>query len=148
MMERYVSRPLALPAPSRGLRVHRADIVFYGVDHSGPSYEARVFFNAPSATVRTTLQPAQGYAGAFNIFGHGGCDEGHCLVGGETRDEFDVRPPHPLTPQTKTVIVTNAFQRLKGRNVVITVVAVVPGPNGAEPADVLTFDHVRLLIYE
>ena len=44
------------------------------------SYEARVFLNNPAATLETPLEPGEGYAGSFNVFGHGACygEEGHC----------------------------------------------------------------------
>jgi tyrosinase len=150
MMDRYVSEPLGVPSAPADVQVSRADLVFYDVDHSGVSYEARIFFNNPAATHRTPLTPEDGYAGSFHVFGHGGCfgDEGHCAVGGETRDPFDVRPPHPLLGQTKTVIVTDAVGRLADRRVVISVVPVAPGARGAVAVDALSFDRLRLLIYE
>src|ERR1700744_5231044 len=80
----------------------RADVEFHGVDHSGPSYEGRVFLNTPDADATTELA-APGYAGSFYIFGHGGClgDVGHCDV--VARRRFDPRPAHPLTPIDKVV---------------------------------------------
>ncbi len=51
----------------------RADLEFIGVDHSGASYEARVFVNNPSADIGTQTNEANGYAGSYYIFGHGGC---------------------------------------------------------------------------
>jgi hypothetical protein len=33
----------------------RADLVFDGVDHSGPSFEARIFINNPKADATTEL---------------------------------------------------------------------------------------------
>jgi tyrosinase len=149
-MDLYVSEPLGVPTAPGGVQISRADLVFYDVDHSGVSYEARIFFNNESATHRTPMTPEDGYAGSFHVFGHGGCfgDEGHCVVGGETRDAFDVRPPHPLLGQTKTVIVTDAVARLTDPRVVISVVAAVPGARGAVAVDALSFDRLRLLIYE
>ena len=41
-MTRFHSEPLDLPADRTD--VARADLIFYGVDHSGPTYEARIFF--------------------------------------------------------------------------------------------------------
>ena len=61
---------------------YRADLELYGIDHSGPSYEGRVFLNNPRADENTALDIKNGYAGSYNIFGHGGClgDLGHCDV--------------------------------------------------------------------
>lgn len=147
MVERFVSDPIDLPDDLAD--VARADLVFYGVDHSGPSFEARIFINAPDASVDTPRDDPH-YAGSFCIFGHGGCfgDVGHCDVPTEPPDPFDVRPPHALVPAAKTVIVTDALRRIvdpSDETLTVTAVAVVPG-DGAN--DVLSFDTVRLLTYE
>ncbi|MDQ3875301.1 MAG: hypothetical protein M3322_07125 [Actinomycetota bacterium] len=148
-MEKYVSDALELPAPEEGERLVRVDFVFYGVDHSGPSYEARVFVNNPDADVNTPRDASAGYAGSFTVFGHGGCygDEGHCDREQQTRDAFDVRPPHPLTPWTKTVIVDEDLYPALGESVTVTVVAVVPGSAGPEATDALSFERVRLVTH-
>lgn len=147
MVERFVSNPLDLPADNED--PYRVDLVFYDVDHSGASYEARVFINAPDADADTPRDDPR-YAGSFHIFGHGGCfgDVGHCDVPNGPRDPFDLRPPHDLLPASKTVVVTEAFKRLispQDETMTVTVVAYVPGD---EPNDVLQFGTVRLLTYE
>ena len=111
-MQRYVSESIDNPAAGDH-PFERADLVFYGVDHSGPSFEARVFLNDRGADASTDRDDPS-FAGSFTVFGHGGCagDVGHCDVPTGPRDPFDRRPPHALTPQTKTVIVTEA---LRGR---------------------------------
>ena len=150
MVERFVSDPIDLPERDIDAEGVRADLVFYGVDHSGPSYEARIFINAPQADAATPRDDPN-YAGSFCIFGHGGCfgDVGHCDVPDPAqRDPFDLRPPHQLIPAAKTVIVTDAFKRLVApddETMTVTVVAVVPGD---DPNDVLSFDTVRLLTYQ
>ena len=111
-MQRYVSE--SIDNPTAGDHPFaRADLVFYGVDHSGPSFEARVFLNEPDADV-STARDDPAFAGSFTVFGHAGCagDVGHCEVPTGPRDPFDRRPPHALTPQTKTVIVTEALRRV------------------------------------
>jgi len=127
----------------------RADLVFYGVDHSGPSFEARIFLNNPEANLQTPRDDASGYAGSFTVFGHAGCagDVGHCDVPTVPKDPFDRRPPHALTPQTKTVIVTDALRKIPDPMVTITVVPVRPGAHGAEVVDALQFDRFSLLTY-
>jgi hypothetical protein len=147
MVARFVSDPIDLPQHEPDAEI-RADLVFYGVDHSGPSYEARIFLNAPDATADTPRDHPH-YAGSFCIFGHGGCfgDVGHCDVPEEV-DPFDLRPPHQLIPAAKTVIVSEAFARVvapEDETMTVTVVAVVPG---ADRHDVLQFDTIRLLTYE
>jgi tyrosinase len=149
MVDRFVSDPIDLPEREADAGLERADLVFYGVDHSGPSFEARIFINAPQADA-TTGRDDPHYAGSFCILGHGGCfgDVGHCDVPTEPGDPFDLRPPHQLIPAAKTVIVTDAFTRLVAPDddtMTVTVVAVVPG---ATEHDVLRFDTVRLLTYQ
>jgi hypothetical protein len=58
-----------------------------------------------------------------------------------------VRPPHPLTPLTKTVIATEAVQRVSDPTFTVTVVPVVADEDGPTRADVLVLDHVRLVTY-
>ena len=109
-------------------RFTRADLVFNGVDHGGPTYEVRVFLNAPNATGATPREPAKGYAGRFVIFGHGGCfgELGHCDVPSIRRDPTDLRSGHPLVPQTKIVTITTALGRLLDRKASLDHVTLVP----------------------
>jgi hypothetical protein len=154
-MSTITSDPLELPDLEDVEELGRADLVFYGVDHSGPSYEARVFVNNPTADGTTERVLEHGYAGSFSVFGHNGCfgDEGHCLPDQRERDEFDLRAPHPLRPLTMTVIATEAIRRAFVEPAVseltVTVVVVVPDDGfpkaGGAPAP---FDYVRLLTYE
>jgi len=92
----------------------RADLVFHGVDHSDISYEVRVFLNNPDASEKTPRSKEHGYAGRFVIFGHGGCygSEGHCDLPTQSKGQFDLRRPHPLTPQTKLLPVTEPLRRI------------------------------------
>jgi hypothetical protein len=133
MVDRYVSPPLELPPPE--VEFKRADLVFYGVDHSGSSFEAQISLGDEDA-------------GRFFIFGHGGCfgDVGHCDIP-EVRDRFDLRPPHPLLPAVRVVTVTEHLRRLVAageRAVPVTVVARTPGDRSNK---VLQFDTVRILTY-
>jgi len=135
----------------------RADLEFRGVDHSGPSFEARVFLNNDRARPDTSPGTAGGYAGPFYVFGHGGCfgELGHCDIPVGPRGPFDKRLPHPLTPQFKTVIVTDALRRLlqasDDKKVRVTVVPVVPESqvsSTAKDVDPLKFESVSLITYE
>lgn len=147
-MRRWTSPPLERPDIDEE-PFTRADIVFYGVDHSGPSFEGLVFLNNPQAGPDTTRTPENGYAGSFKVFAHGGCygDEGHCHIVQRPVDPYDLRPPHPLEPWTLTVIATEAITALDTPEVTVTVVAVVPEEEHDEGSDVLTLDHVRLATY-
>lgn len=148
-MRRFRSQPLEVPVDRED--VTRADLVFYGVDHSGPSYEARIFLDNPRASADTPRDIEKGYAGSFTVFGHGGCygDAGHCAPEDRTTDEFDLRPAHPLTPHTRTVTVTDALKRTSGEQVTVNVVA-VPRELKETPAttEIPAYERVRLLAYQ
>ena len=129
----------------------RADLEFIDVDHSGASFEARVFVNNPNADINTPPTEASGYAGCFNVFGHGGCfgDVGHCDVP-KNQDAFDPRPSHPLLPMKKVVIATTAIRNAvaQSADINVTVVPIVKSwTDKTELADVLKFDHINLITY-
>jgi hypothetical protein len=148
-MNRFRSKPLDLPADREDIT--RADLVFYGVDHSGPSYEARIFLNNPRADSDTPRDVERGYAGSFAVFGHGGCygDEGHCAPEDRFADEFDVRPPHPLTRYIRTVTVTDALKRTAGDQVTVHVVTVTRETKDAPASyEVPACELVRLIAYQ
>jgi hypothetical protein len=150
-MARYVTqKPLDLPPSDVSAEDRRADLIFYGVDHLGPSYIGRVFLGNEGADETTPLDPANGYAGHFTVFGHNGCagDKGHCDVPDEPPDPFSYALPHPLTPLTLTVEVSEALGRVKGRRVSVTVVPIEPHADGPKLSDALHFDSVRLVTYE
>lgn len=155
MPERFVSEPLELPDAAETDFV-RAELQFHGVDHSGLSYEARVFINQPDAGPETPLEAEGGYAGSFHIFGHGGCygDVGHCDVA-LARAPTDLRLPHPLTPHAKIVIITDALARARAAGdteLVVTLVADLMDPEGLPlgrgPGEPLRFDSISLVTYE
>jgi tyrosinase len=147
MVDRFVSAPLELPDPEAAFA--RADLAFYDVDHSGSSFEARVFLDNADATVDTARDDPS-YAGSFTVFGHGGCfgDEGHCEVPSEPQDPFDLSPPHQLTPQVKVVVVTQALRRALDAGRSAITVTVVAQTLGERPNEVLAFTTVRLLAYK
>jgi hypothetical protein len=149
-MPRYVTKPLDLPARDGMSEYSRADLIFYRVNHYGPSYTAHVFLDNPKANVSTPRDAENRYAGNFTIFGHNGCagDEGHCVPEEEPLDEFDLASQHPLTPVTKSVNVTEALKLIPGDKVTVTVVPVEADEGGAKLSDALTFDSVRLVTYE
>lgn len=146
----YTSQPISLSTLS--LRdMSRADIEFHGVRHSGASFEARVFIDRPEADEDTGLTIDNGYAGAFRIFGHGGCygDAGHCVV----RDEpgrYDPRSAHVLTPIKKLVTATEVLREAAedGREVTVTVVPVITGlTEQCNVEDVFRFDSLSIVTY-
>ena len=143
--------PVTIAAEQLDSEFSRADIEFEGVDHSGASYEGRVFLNNPRADATTPLTPENGYAGAFHIFGHGGCfgdDEEHCTV--RPRRRYDPRPAHQLTLARKVVIATEAVRTAlaKGPKLTVKVVPVVRATTpkaGAE--DVLIYERISVITY-
>ena len=132
----------------------RADLEFDGVDHGGVSFEARVFLNNTDATADTLQDLAHGYAGSFNIFGHGGClgDPGHCDIRGLPR-LYDPRPANPLTPARKIVIATEAIRYMikvkKKKTLIVKIVPVVTsGTTRCDYKNVLKLDQITLQIYK
>jgi hypothetical protein len=148
-MKRWRTQPLDVPADRE--EIARADLVFYEVDHSGPSYEARIFLDSPRANAETPRDVEKGYAGSFAVFGHGGCygDEGHCVPNDRTADEFDVRPPHPITPHTRTVTITDALKRTTGDQITVYVVVLLRESKEVSASlDIAACKRVRLLTYQ
>lgn len=145
----YRSRPISLAGIDRDFA--RADIEFHELDHSGASFEGRVFLNNADADESTDKTPANGYAGSFHVFGHGGCfgDEGHCDV--KPRRTYDPRSAHPLTPAIKVVIATDAVSAALGggtETITVTVVPVVTSlTEKCSADDVLSFESVRIVTY-
>lgn len=109
----------------------RAELEFVGVDHSGPTYEVRIFFDNAKADQNTPRSAELGYAGRFVVFGHGGCfgGIGHCDPSVKRRGVIDLRPGHALAPQVKIVVVSRALQRIaaaKGASSTPLLVTLVP----------------------
>lgn len=130
----------------------RADLEFIDVDHAGPSFEARVFINNPQANMSTPPMESYGFAGCFNVFGHGGCfgDEGHCEVHARQKDSFDPRASHPLIPMKKVVIATTAVRKAvnERRDIHVTVVPIIKSwTEKTDADDILRFDHINLITY-
>jgi len=134
--------------------ISRADLVLVDTDHSGHSFEARVFLNNPTANADTPLTEEAGYAATFHVFGHGGCfgDVGHCEVDERGKSTSDLRGLHPLTPTRKEVTVTEPLKRVlqSGDLKTVTLVPLAIGrPTTANPAneDVLKYSELKLLTY-
>lgn len=145
MVERFTSNPIELPPADRPFQ--RADLLFYGVDHSGASYEAMVFMDARGVGKDAGAEH-KAYVGSFYILGHGGCfgDVGHCDIHGH-HDPFDLRPAHQLEPALRIVTVTDAVKALHEREVEAAKVTVVGRSVGKASNDVLAFETIRLATY-
>jgi hypothetical protein len=135
-----------------GKEFSRADIAFHGLDHSGSSYEGRVFVNNADADEHTEPTLENGYAGSYYIFGHGGCygDEGHCDV--QPRDPYDPRPPHDLWPTRKDVIATDAIRQAVSAGPTMTITVVPVGVQSTDrcPEDeqLPKFEMVSVISYQ
>ena len=133
----------------------RADIEIHNVDHSGPSYEGRVFLNSPDANQETELKLENGYVGSYHIFGHGGCfgGMGHCDIPTERRRMFDHRPSHHLRPQYKRLIITDALKKL-GKNTNKFTITIVPTLFGESTSteshtkEIIRFDKIGIITYD
>jgi hypothetical protein len=163
-MAYYVSDKIELVHPEGEAEFYRADLEFSGVDHSGSSFEARVFLNNEEADQETQRDEAVGYAGSFYVFGHGNCygDAGHCDVP-DMVDAFDRRRPHQLVPQNYVLTVTRSLKALiksGTTDIRVTVVPIVveghasalekdqPGGRVTPAEDVLKFEELELLLYD
>jgi tyrosinase len=145
MVDKFTTKAIELPSAEQPFA--RADLLFYGLDHSGASYEARVFLD-PRGVGRDADAEHRAYVGSFYMLGHGGCfgDVGHCDIAAE-RDAFDLRPAHQLEPALRILTVTEAVRRLVERGVEEAKVTVVAHTAGRASNDVLAFDTVRLAGY-
>jgi hypothetical protein len=145
MVSRYTSPPLELPSAEDDFV--RADLVFYGLDHSGHSYEGRVFLDAPDLD-QGAGRDHPAYAGSFYVFGHGGCfgGVGHCDVPSRS-DPFDLRPPHQLEPAVRILTASERVRELVAGGAATTTVTVVAHTPRDLPDDVLSFTTIRLLTY-
>jgi tyrosinase len=145
MVERFTTDPIELPPADH--RFERCDLLFYGLDHSGASFEARVFMD-PRGVSRDADSSHRAYVGCFYILGHGGCfgDVGHCDVPSD-RQPFDLRPAHQLEPALRILTVTDAVRSLLERDEDAAKVTVVAHAAGRAASDVLAFERVRLATY-
>lgn len=149
-MDQMLVREMQLAPAAITRDFTRADLIFYDVEHRGPSYEALVFLNAPEANLGTPLDVEVGFAGSFVVFGHG-CyrNEDRRLSPPGQRDPFDTHRPLGPAPQTKMVDITEAIRhpRCAGETITITVLPILPGPERPRQMDVLFFSGLRLLFY-
>jgi hypothetical protein len=143
--------PFAVPLWDGQPHFYRADLHFDGVDHSGDSYEGRVFLDNPDAGPSTAREIDSGYAGSFNVFGHGPCfgDEGHCEVPKGPIHPFDYRRPHPLNRQLMVVTITDGLRHRIDAGAEEIHVTVVPTNDFDEDlGEILVFERLSLVTYD
>lgn len=150
-----MSEPLKVDLREFQKKIYRADLEFNGIDHSGASYEGRVFVNNPHADYDTEKKAEAGYVGSLYIFGHGGCfgDMGHCDVQ-TNRRSYDFRSAHQLTPIKKRLIITDPlFKGIKNKDkLIVTIVPILPRgmmmTNIKHPEDVVKLESISLIMYD
>lgn len=145
----FTSDPLTFNIKELESTFRRADIELYGVDHSGPSYEGRIFLNNTEANEDTPTSLERGYVGSYFVFGHGGCyaDEGHCDV--KERSPFDFRPPDPNERYDYHLKITDQIKELgKGTTeFTVTIVPILAGGSIVHDNDVVTLDSISVVTY-
>jgi hypothetical protein len=152
-MARYTAT-LPLPRHDNGVPFKRSDLEFHDLDHRGPSYEGRIFLNAPEAALDRPLDLTAGYAGSLWVFGHDHCwgDDGHCVPPSGPLHGYDSRPPHHLLGQIHVVDVTAAIELLmtgSRRRFTVTVVPVLHEGEAATVKDgLLRFGRLTLVTYD
>jgi hypothetical protein len=145
MVGRFTSDAVELPDAEH--HFERADLIFYGLDHSGASYEAQVFMAARGVGGEPD-QEHRAYVGSFFILGHGGCfgDVGHCDVP-TARDPFDLRPAHQLESAVRVLTITEPLKAMLQQGLAAAKVTVVAHTEGRASDDVLSFRTIRLATY-
>lgn len=147
----FISKPLLLDIKKFSDSFYRADLEFWGIDHSGPSYEGRIFINNKKANSRTKMTLQNGYVGSYFIFGHGKCfgDIGHCEIRKE-RDPYDLKPSHPLSPAYTYITITDQLMTI-GKNTTEFVITIVPvlasNTIGGDDEDVIKLEKIQIITY-
>ena len=147
----FTSPPINIEFAGPEHRVNQIDLELDGVYHGEASFEGRVFFDNPAASLDTPRTAEAGYAGSFHVFGHGGClgDPGHCELNGH-REAYDFRPGHPLTLGARRVEVTETLRALAQtkQEVTVTIVPVIRAANEqCDKVNVPRFEGMRLVGY-
>jgi hypothetical protein len=148
--KKLVSGPLKFDIKKLDKKFYRVDLEFRGLDHSGPSYEGRVFVNNPKADHNTPKTLEKGYVGSYHIFGHGRCfgDVGHCEIR-RAISPFDYRPSHPLSPAFKRIRITDQIKKIGNdrKELVITIVPILSGSLKDQSEDVVKLERISIVSY-
>lgn len=158
MANKYTSSTIPLDSTQlRSARFTRADIQLHEVDHSGASYEGRIFLNNTEADENTPTEPESGYAGSFYIFSHGGCfgDVGHCELQTGIRP-YDKRLKSPTVPRDISVTITDKLKDVvsSSNQFTVTIVPIVEPENyslesyNVDLEHCLKFKNIDLRLYD
>jgi hypothetical protein len=158
MANKYTSSTIPLDSTQlRSARFTRADIQLHEVDHSGASYEGRIFLNNTEADENTPTEAESGYAGSFYIFSHGGCfgDVGHCELQTGIRP-YDKRLKSPTVPRDISVTITDKLKDVvsSSNQFTVTIVPIVEPENyslesyNVDLEHCLKFKNIDLRLYD
>lgn len=138
--------PSAIAVPDADFRT--ADFEIGGIRHTGSSYEGLVYINNANASADTGKDAEAGYAGSFNVFGHGGCfgAEGHCDNREDERRRFDRRPLARSIRMKKRVDISDALRNAAQSEpeIQFTILARTSDP---DPEGVLDVKRLSIVTY-
>ena len=138
--------PCAVAVPAVDFK--SADFEIGGIRHTGSSYEGLVYINNPDAGPDTGRDEDAGYAGSFDVFGHGGCfgAEGHCDNREDERRRFDNRPLARSIRMKKRVDISDALRNAARSEpqIQFTIVARTSDP---DPEGVLDLKRLSIVTY-
>lgn len=139
----FTSPPIRVRTGVRGRDFRRADILFEGVDQSGPSFEARVFLNNPSADDETDMTSENGYVGSFHVYGYGLWPSDFTA-----EDAPSSGSRTPRMPITKYIMATEALRAAlaEGDDVTVTVVTAFYTPSGTDLTVDLDMQRVSIIL--
>jgi len=138
--------PSAVAVPAADFK--SADFEIGGIRHTGSSYEGLVYINNPAATPDTGRDADAGYAGSFDVFGHGGCfgAEGHCDNREDERRRFDNRPLARSIRMKKRVDIGDALRNAAESEPAIQFTIVARAAD-ADPEGVLDVKRLSIVTY-
>jgi hypothetical protein len=139
---RFVSGPVR---PASGQKkFERADIVFHGVDQSGPSFEVRVFLNNPGADTDTPLTTEHGYVGSFHVYGYG---RWPADIGKNPQTLADEADSVIRAPMERAIVATESIRAAlaKGEDMTVTVVPVFPGDRPRDAGKAFKFENISIV---
>jgi hypothetical protein len=138
---------VAIPLGPAGLAERqRADIVVAGLDQAGPSFELRIFLNAPGADAATERVARTGYAGSIHIYGYGNAPEGADASSGSGSGSGSSRGAR--LPMTRRLTVTDAIRAAASEGTEMSVTLVPVAFQTPEPDIDLGEIQVSMLVHE
>jgi hypothetical protein len=138
---RFTSKPIRLELGPKGSNFERADIIIHGLDQSGDSFEGRVFLNNPKAGIETALDPKNGYAGSFSVYGYG------LWPGKPNESAADANTIR--APIDKDVIATDSIRAAAVRSpeITVTIVPVFPRNPPEDAHKAMRLEGVSIKVY-